>query len=167
MRVATRCDVDRGRRTHPAAGGGGRVNSYAPKTRYVSDIGKSQERVLGGKAMSESLECIGSESNMQIPSESRSKPHTLRTQNTTQGVEGGRACRRVRQSSATTSVVCALVRHLAMPGPRPIRHAKVRRAKLRRLGAAGACRLAARHHGRARRRCFGKRGVTTSCKYQC
>ena len=30
--------------------------------------------------MSESLECIGSESNMQIPSETRSKPHTLRTQ---------------------------------------------------------------------------------------
>ena len=29
--------------------------------------------------MSESLECIGSESNMQIPSETRSKPHTLRT----------------------------------------------------------------------------------------
>ena len=43
-------------------------------------IDKSQERVLGGKAMSESLECIGSESNMQIPSETRSKPHTLRTQ---------------------------------------------------------------------------------------
>ena len=30
--------------------------------------------------MSESLECLGSESNMQIPSETRSKPHTLRTQ---------------------------------------------------------------------------------------
>eukprot|EP01043_Picozoa_sp_COSAG02_P051395 COSAG02_NODE_5403_length_4357_cov_3.183185_8_plen_175_part_00 len=36
---------------------------------------KSQERVLGGKAMSESLECIGSESNMQIPSETQSRIH--------------------------------------------------------------------------------------------
>ena len=74
----------------------------------------------------------------------------------------------VRQCrSATTSVVCALARHLAMPGPRPIRHAKVRRAKLRRLGgAASPCRgrAAARHHDRARaskvlRECrnFGKR----------
>ena len=47
---------------------------------FILSLVKSQERVLGGKAMSESLECIGSESNMQIPSETRSKPHTLRTQ---------------------------------------------------------------------------------------
>ena len=75
-----------------------------------------------------------------------------------------RACCRVRQC-ATTPVVSALARHLAMPGPRPIRHAKVRRAqKLRRLGvAASPCRgrAPARHHDRARRRCFGKQDAST------
>ena len=79
-------------------------------------------------------------------------PHTLRTQNTTQGVEGGRACCRVRQCrSATTPVVSALARHLAMPGLRPIRHAKVRRAELRRLATAVRPRVRADPHRSWRR----------------
>ena len=66
---------------------------------------KSQERVLGGKAMSESLECIGSESNMQIPSETRSKPHTLRTKHNSREWRVGEL---VRSSISERYNVCCL-----------------------------------------------------------
>ena len=143
--------------------------------RFVTTSNKSQERVLGEKAMSESLECIGSESNMQIPSETRSKPHTLRTKHNSREWRVGEL---VRSSMPERYNVCCVrvgsASCDARPQTNPPREsasseaASPWRSCVRRLAAAVRPRVTMT--ARARRRCFGNfatsgRGVSTSCKY--
>ena len=125
---------------------------------------KSQERVLGGKAMSESLECIGSESNMQIPSETRSKPHTLRTKHNSREWRVGEL---VRSSMPERYNVCCVRVGSASCDARPQTNPPRESASSEAASPWRSCVALPRpsgrkrHHDRARRRCFGKQDAST------